>query len=319
MPLVAIWIVLIGAFPGIALADHQLATAFADRVAADLVSLKSQEALGNWKKTHNGDSVSVVPDRSIRPVDFEGLDGRCATSTEKRSSGPERIAMFLVPSVTAGHLPTLPGSPDSSLRLRCVLGEIWYETPEPIAVSELVDAFQSRWGGKSAPAGDLEIGHFVSWEWQAVAAWHRDGMRAWIFCRQWPPSPPAPAHPPVVGVWIRNDRPQQVDWIASFDRRQQAVHEQSKATLARLAAADPTLTGEILARTNCGTWVTTHEEPSISVDRLGRWLRGAAALPPERAAAVFLLADYYMVCAERQAYSEAVHPDYGPVGAIFDG
>jgi hypothetical protein len=265
-----------------------------------------------------------------------------------------RAAQFLVPSVEAGKFPPLPEKPDTGLSAGCQLAQLWYETEAKVDSKDVVQWLKSRLGEPNGPPEEYRL-KIWGGGWGRKTAWHKDGIAVWVvsdprkgFLER--SFPGGLGHGLTMAVYVRSDVAPDRDWESTWDKLQALVAEQSGPALAETAAMEPSLTKSVLARTRCANWTAADVDVAVDpdgshrwrgfagdrdiaegVDRLGRWLDLARALPPGRRAAALLVADYYVTCAQQLdlqtdasvnrdfQVAHLVSEQYAKVGAVFHG
>ena len=277
----------------LASAQGDLAAAFASQVRTDVAVLASQPALAIWQKSYAGKLELAHYETYKDPYqeDFTRLNRWCAASVGQSPARVVRAALFYVPSVVNGALPPLPEKADATLTRACRMQAIWYQTPAPAAMDAVVRELSSSWGRPNGPSAEPDIRGCALWK--RVVAWHRAGMNVWV--ADDPNGQPDGTGGPQLIVYARRDSPRDPDfglrWLGD------AFADRVAETAAQIAAQDSTLTAAVLSRSNCDTKLPGTEAESLTASRLDRWLKASSDLPPQRRAAVLLLADSYVACA----------------------
>jgi len=274
-------------------AQGDLAAAFASQVRTDVAVLASQPALAIWQKSHAGKLELAHYETTTDPYqeDFTRLNRWCAASVSQSPAQVIRAALFYVPSVVSGALPPLPEKEDATLTRACRMQAIWYQTPALASTDAVVRELSSSWGQPNGQSAEPDIRGWALWK--GVVAWHRAGMNVWV--ADDPNGQPDGAGGPRLIVYARRDSPRDPDfglrWLGD------AFADRVAETAAQIAAQDSKLTAAVLSRSNCDTRSPGTEAESLTASRLARWLGGSSSLPPQRRAAVLLLADSYVACA----------------------
>ena len=284
----ALFVLLTAALARLSSAQGELAAAFATQVRTDVAVLASQPALATWQKSHAGKLELAHYETYKDPYqeDFRRLDRWCAASVGESPAEVVRAALFYVPSVANGALPPLPEKEDATLTRECRMQAIWYETPAPAAMDAVVRELSSSWGQPNGPSTEPDIAG--SGLWKRVVAWHRAGMNIWV--ADGSNGQPAGTGRPRLIVYARRDGPRDPDfaiWLLS-----NAIVDRVAEAAAQIAAQDSKLTAAVL---KCDAGRST-EAQSLTASRLDQWLKASSDLPPQRKAAVLLLADAYVAC-----------------------
>jgi hypothetical protein len=285
---IALFALLAAAFAPLSSAQGELAAAFASQVRTDVAVLASQPALATWQRSHAGKLELAHYETYKDPYqeDFRRLDRWCAASIGHSPAEVVRAALFYVPSAARGALPPLPEKGDATLTRACRMQAIWYETPAPAAMDAVVRELSSSWGQPNGPSTEPDIAG--SGLWKRVVAWHRAGMNIWV--ADGSKGQPDGSGGPRLIVYARRDSPRDPDfaiWLLS-----DAIVDRVAEAAAQIAAQDSKLTAAVL---KCDAGPRT-EAQSLTASRLDQWLKASSDLPPQRKAAVLLLADAYVAC-----------------------
>ena len=284
----ALFALLTAAFAPLSSAQGELAAAFASQVRTDVAVLASQPALATWQKSHAGKLELAHYETYKDPYqeDFRRLGRWCAAYVGHSPAEVVRAALFYVPSVANGALPPLPEKEDATLTRACRMQAIWYQTPAPAAMDAVVRELSSSWGQPNGPSTEPDIAG--SGLWKRVVAWHRAGMNIWVADGS-NGQPDGTGRPRLI-VYARRDGPRDPDfaiWLLS-----DAIVDRVAEAAAQIAAQDSKLTAAVL---KCDAGRRT-EAQSLTASRLDQWLKASSDLPPQRKAAVLLLADAYVAC-----------------------
>jgi hypothetical protein len=269
-------------------AQSELAAAFTRQVRTDVAVLASQPALATWQRSHAGKLELAHYETSRDPYqeDFRRLDRWCAASVGQSPAEVVRAALFYVPSVVNGALPPLPEKEDATRTRACRMQAIWYETPAPAAMDAVVRELSSSWGQPNGQTTEPDTGG--SGLWKRVVAWHRAGMNIWV--ADGSNGQPNGTGGPRLIVYARRDIPRDPNfavWLLS-----DAIVDRVAEAAAQIAAQDSKLTAAML-KCDAGR---RSEAQSLTASRLDQWLKASSDLPPQRKAAVLLLADSYVAC-----------------------
>ncbi|HEX4134781.1 MAG TPA: hypothetical protein VHY84_09250 [Bryobacteraceae bacterium] len=293
-------------------AQNDPATTFANQLRADLTVLATHQTLGDWQKTHLGETPSPAgyqSDGDWLRTDFSHLHSRCALSIGQKEPELTRVALFTVPLVTAGKLPPLPTNRNNTLMQSCRVAELWVETRAGVSMDSLIRALAFSWGEPNGPSQQFRDAVWIGIR-KDVVVWRRAGMNVWVINNHLKPGV-------TLAVYARNDMPADVDWFYSDKTLRAKVARESAPTLANIAALDPSLTKAVLARTSCLAGPPPAEDPVVTAERLERWLNASKSLTLPRRAAALMIADYYMSCMEFVPLS--LRDRYERMGATFDG
>jgi len=269
-------------------AQGELAAALARQVRTDVAALASQPALATWQRSHAGKLELAHYETYKDPYqeDFRRLDRWCAAYVDQSPAQVVRVALFYVPWVVNGALPPLPERENATLTRECRMQAIWYETPVVALTDAVVRELSSAWGQPNGQTTEPDIGGWA--RWKGVVAWHRAGMNIWVVDD--PNGPPGGAGGPRLIVYARRDIPRDPDfavWLLS-----DAIVDRVAEAAAQIAAQDSKLTASML---KCDAGRRT-EAQSLTASLLDQWLKASNDLPPQRKAAVLLLADAYVAC-----------------------
>ena len=285
---IALFALLAAAFAPLSSAQGELAAAFASQVRDDVAVLAFQPALATWQRSHAGKLELAHYETYKDPYqeDFRRLDRWCAAYVGHSPAEVVRAALFYVPSAARGALPPLPEKGDATLTRACRMQAIWYETPAPAAMDAVVRELSSSWGQPNGPSTEPDIAG--SGLWKRVVAWHRAGMNIWVVDGS--KGQPDGTGGPRLIVYARRDSPRDPNfaiWLLS-----DAIVDRVAQAAAQIAAQDSKLTAAVL---KCDAGPRT-EAQSLTASRLDQWLKASSDLPPQRKAAVLLLADAYVAC-----------------------
>jgi hypothetical protein len=285
---IALFALLAAVLAPLSSAQGELAAAFASQVRTDVAVLASQPALATWQKSHAGKLELAHYETYQDPYqeDFRRLDRWCAAYVGHSPAEVVRAALFYVPSVANGALPPLPEKEDATLTRECRMQAIWYQTPALAAMDAVVRELSSSWGQPNGPSAEPDIRGWALWK--RVVAWHRAGMNVWV--ADDPNGQPDGAGGPQLIVYARRDSPRDPDfgiWLLSG-----AIVDRVSEAAGQIATLDSTLTAAVL---KCDAGRRT-EAQSLTASRLDQWLKASSDLPPQRKAAVLLLADAYVAC-----------------------
>ena len=276
---------------GIALrsqAQGDLAIVIASQVRADVSFLSSEPTLTGWQGSRPGGKVEFAhyfTGKEPYEVDFERLDRWCAVSVSESPSQMTRAALFYVPSVTRGSLPPLPGKEDHTATRACRMQAIWYETRAEVSINAIVRELSSSWGEPNGQTTQPDIAG--SGLWNSVVAWHRKGINVWA----------GPTGQRLI-VYARRDIPRDLD--LGIRLLGVTIKNQVNDAAGQTASMDSALTTVVLNRSHCDAapLAASHEAESIAVNRLAKWLKASADVPPERRALALLVADSYVACTQ---------------------
>jgi hypothetical protein len=285
---IALFALLATALARLSSAQGELAVALASQVRTDVAVLASQPALATWQRSHAGKLELAHYETYKDPyqVDFRRLDRWCAAYVGHSPAEVVRAALFYVPSAVSGVLPPLPEKEDATLTRACRMQAIWYETPAPAAMDAVVRELSSSWGQPNGQTTEPDTGG--SGLWKRVVAWHRAGMNIWVVDGS-NGQPDGTGRPRLI-VYARRDIPRDRNfavWLLS-----DAIVDRVAEAAAQIAAQDSKLTAAVL---KCDAARRT-EAQSLTASRLDQWLKASNDLPPQRKAAVLLLADAYVAC-----------------------
>ena len=289
---IALFALLATALARLSSAQGELAVALASQVRTDVAVLASQPALATWQRSHAGklELAHYETDKDPYQEDFRRLDRWCAAYVGQSPAQVVRAALFYVPSAVSGALPPLPEKEDATLTRACRMQAIWYETPAPAAMDTVVRELSSSWGQPNGQTTEPDTGG--SGLWKRVVAWHRAGMNIWV--TDGSNGQPNGTGGPRLIVYARRDIPRDPNfavWLLG-----DAIVDRVAEAAAQIAAQDSKLTAAVLSRSNCDTKVPATEAQSLTASRLDQWLKASSSLPPQRKAAVLLLADAYVAC-----------------------
>jgi hypothetical protein len=143
-------------------------------------------------------------------------------------------------------------------------------------------------------------------------AWHRAGWNAWI-------NPNDESTGSLMISVRRTGIARDSDLLADPPRlikHVKLIAQESAAELARIAALDPSLSGDMVRYVRCAASAPADNDVAAAVDRLQKWMNAAKDLPRQRRAAALLLADDYMTCMQDVVYQAPER--FAAVGAGFD-
>ncbi|MBZ5601923.1 MAG: hypothetical protein LAO79_06425 [Acidobacteriia bacterium] len=236
----------------------------AHKAVNDIAALASQPALGSWPK----EKVELADYKTDHPyeVDYRRANQYCAASMDG-----QRVALFFVPAIT-----TLPEKQDPKLTRLCRMHAIWIQTalgPIDVLIAELT----AVWGAPNGTSAEPDI---RGWKlWKNIKSWRRGAIDIWLAQDA--------SH---VILYARRNFPHDAE--SYFGLLSPAVKNEAVRAAARMASEDPSLTAEMLARTQCETRQAPVESVGATAGRLKQWLDGAH----DRAAAL-IVADAYVSCA----------------------
>ncbi len=271
-----------------------------NQVRSDVALLAAGETFGAWRAGHSREIAAESPyvTKDTPPEDNESLftQGKCNVSVGTLQRQVKRTALFYAPFVTTKELPPLPARLDPTLTRRCELDELWYYIPSPVRVDSVVAGLESAWG---KPNGQSEeIGLAGSGLWHNVVAWHRAGWNAWI-------NPNDESTGSLMISVRRTGIARASDLLVDpplLLQHVKVIAEKSAPELARIAALDPALSGDMVRHVSCAASAPADNDVTAAVERLRKWMNAAKGLPRQRRAAALLLADNYMTCMNDVVY-----------------